>query len=274
VTVADEGPGIVDEEKERVFDRFYQTEAGRAVRSRGVGLGLAICREIVLDHGGSIWVADNEPRGSVFQVLLPGAVRVGNTSSCSRARGRRRTGLTVARRSRVVALAMLACARRRSLTATGRPINGRRRPVAADSSLRNDASTVSSRGDVRHAGGHTIMTREGARSFVVAAVALSAMPHRVDATASPVDRGVLRAQRVCRSQPRTSKRGSALVENTGPARAVDSMVVQNDSVRAVITRLESDRRDRDEQLRVLRLELQRLKEIDLKPRRPPEKPTP
>jgi len=79
VTVADEGPGIVDEEKERVFDRFYQTEAGRAVRSRGVGLGLAICREIVLDHGGSIWVEDNEPRGSVFQVLLPGAVRVGNT---------------------------------------------------------------------------------------------------------------------------------------------------------------------------------------------------
>lgn len=79
VTVADEGPGIPDDEKERVFDRFYQTEAGRAVRGRGVGLGLAICREIVLDHGGSIWVSDNEPRGSVFQVLLPGAVRIGNT---------------------------------------------------------------------------------------------------------------------------------------------------------------------------------------------------
>lgn len=71
VTVADEGPGIPDDEKERVFQRFYQTEAGRAVRARGVGLGLAICREIVDKHGGAIWVTDNGPRGSVFHVRLP-----------------------------------------------------------------------------------------------------------------------------------------------------------------------------------------------------------
>ena len=71
LSVVDEGPGIPDAEKERVFARFYQTEAGRAVRGRGVGLGLAICREIVNAHGGIIWVADNEPRGSVFSVLLP-----------------------------------------------------------------------------------------------------------------------------------------------------------------------------------------------------------
>jgi signal transduction histidine kinase len=71
VTVADEGPGITDDEKDRVFDRFYQTDAGRSVRSRGVGLGLAICREIIAVHGGAIWVTDNEPRGSVFNVLLP-----------------------------------------------------------------------------------------------------------------------------------------------------------------------------------------------------------
>jgi signal transduction histidine kinase len=73
VTVADEGPGIPDDDKERVFKRFYQTDAGRAARSRGVGLGLAICREIVAKHGGVIWVADNEPRGSVLHVLLPAA---------------------------------------------------------------------------------------------------------------------------------------------------------------------------------------------------------
>ena len=73
--VADEGPGIPDEEKERVFSRFYQAEAGRAARGRGgVGLGLTICHEIVAAHGGAIWVVDNEPRGSVFCVLLPGAV--------------------------------------------------------------------------------------------------------------------------------------------------------------------------------------------------------
>jgi signal transduction histidine kinase len=73
VTVADEGPGITDDDKERVFERFYQTDAGRAARSRGVGLGLAICREIIVSHGGAIWVSDNEPRGSVFHVLLPAA---------------------------------------------------------------------------------------------------------------------------------------------------------------------------------------------------------
>ena len=43
--------------------------------SRGVGLGLAICREIVASHGGAIWVSDNEPRGSAFHVLLPSAAR-------------------------------------------------------------------------------------------------------------------------------------------------------------------------------------------------------
>jgi signal transduction histidine kinase len=76
VSVADEGPGVADDEKERVFARFYQSEAGRAVRGRGVGLGLSICRAIVAEHGGAIWVADNEPRGSVFNVLIPAAGRV------------------------------------------------------------------------------------------------------------------------------------------------------------------------------------------------------
>jgi signal transduction histidine kinase len=74
VTVADSGAGIPDDEKERVFERFYQTEAGRAARGRGVGLGLTICREIIAGHGGALWVSDNEPRGSVFHILLPGAV--------------------------------------------------------------------------------------------------------------------------------------------------------------------------------------------------------
>jgi signal transduction histidine kinase len=69
--VADEGPGIADADKERVFERFYQTEAGRSVRSRGTGLGLAICRHIVDAHGGRIWVSDNAPRGCVLNVSLP-----------------------------------------------------------------------------------------------------------------------------------------------------------------------------------------------------------
>ncbi|MEO7086261.1 MAG: ATP-binding protein [Gemmatimonadaceae bacterium] len=76
ITVADEGPGVPDAEKEKIFTRFYQSESGRAVQSRGVGLGLTICQEIVTAHGGVIWVSDNEPCGSVFNILLPEAVRV------------------------------------------------------------------------------------------------------------------------------------------------------------------------------------------------------
>ena len=74
LAVRDTGPGVPDEEKERIFARFYQAEAGRAIPARGVGLGLTICHEVVMAHGGTIWVSDNEPRGSVFNVLLPGAV--------------------------------------------------------------------------------------------------------------------------------------------------------------------------------------------------------
>lgn len=76
LTVADEGPGIPDADKERVFERFHQTKAGRAIPARGVGLGLAICRHIVAAHRGAIRVADNQPRGSVFSVELPGLVAI------------------------------------------------------------------------------------------------------------------------------------------------------------------------------------------------------
>ena len=76
VTVADDGPGIPAAERDRVFDRFYQTDGGRGVRERGVGLGLTICREIVSAHGGRIWVDENKPRGSVFHVVFRRGVAV------------------------------------------------------------------------------------------------------------------------------------------------------------------------------------------------------
>lgn len=78
LTVSDNGPGIPNDQKERIFSRFYQAEAGRSVKSRGVGLGLTICQEIVSTHGGVIWVSDNVDGGSVFNVLLPGALAVPN----------------------------------------------------------------------------------------------------------------------------------------------------------------------------------------------------
>jgi signal transduction histidine kinase len=70
LVVADDGPGVPVAERERIFERFYQTDAGRSVQGRGVGLGLTICREIVTAHGGRIWVDANKPQGSAFHVVL------------------------------------------------------------------------------------------------------------------------------------------------------------------------------------------------------------
>lgn len=75
LTVSDEGPGVPDVEKLRIFERFHRAATGQSQDRSGVGLGLALCREIVGAHRGTIWVRDREPRGSVFCVLLPvGAV--------------------------------------------------------------------------------------------------------------------------------------------------------------------------------------------------------
>lgn len=70
--VADRGPGVPDEEKEAIFDRFFQGDHGGARRSGGgVGLGLTLCRQIVEAHGGGIAVEDREGGGSVFRARLP-----------------------------------------------------------------------------------------------------------------------------------------------------------------------------------------------------------
>ena len=74
--VSDEGPGVPDEEKRRIFERFYQADAGRTAPDHGVGLGLAICRHIAEAHGGTIAVRDNAPVGAVFDVRIPGAIAV------------------------------------------------------------------------------------------------------------------------------------------------------------------------------------------------------
>jgi two-component system, NtrC family, sensor histidine kinase KinB len=68
--VADSGPGIPDEYKRRLFDRFVQVEGRKTVR-RGVGLGLTFCKLVVEAHGGDIWVEDNPVGGSVFKATLP-----------------------------------------------------------------------------------------------------------------------------------------------------------------------------------------------------------
>ena len=70
--VADEGPGIPDAEKDRVFEQFYTVHGVTPVDGRrSLGLGLALCRSIVEAHGGRIWARDNEPTGAVFAFSLP-----------------------------------------------------------------------------------------------------------------------------------------------------------------------------------------------------------
>jgi PAS domain S-box-containing protein len=71
VAVRDSGPGIDPTHLERVFEAFYTT------KSRGVGMGLSICRSIIDAHGGRLWAEANEPRGAIFQFTLP-AVQVGS----------------------------------------------------------------------------------------------------------------------------------------------------------------------------------------------------
>ena len=65
VVVADNGPGIPPAERDKLFLPYYST------KQRGSGLGLAIVRRIVAEHGGSIDVTDNEPRGTRFAIELP-----------------------------------------------------------------------------------------------------------------------------------------------------------------------------------------------------------
>ena len=70
--VSDTGVGIPDMEEARIFERFYQVDKSRrGGSSRGIGLGLAIARQIVLSHNGEIWATSQPGKGSTFFVRLP-----------------------------------------------------------------------------------------------------------------------------------------------------------------------------------------------------------
>ncbi len=71
VRVADHGPGIPDEMKEKVFDMFYTGNSKIADGRRSMGLGLHLCRSIIALHGGELTVTDNTPSGCVFSFTLP-----------------------------------------------------------------------------------------------------------------------------------------------------------------------------------------------------------
>jgi len=70
VSVADSGPGIAPEDRDRIFEEFQQTEAGARQRE-GTGLGLALSRRFVEMHGGRIWCESEVGQGSTFEFTLP-----------------------------------------------------------------------------------------------------------------------------------------------------------------------------------------------------------
>ena len=71
ISISDNGSGISDELKPRIFDMFYSGANTVADSRRSLGLGLSLCKSIITAHGGSISVADNHPHGTVFTFTLP-----------------------------------------------------------------------------------------------------------------------------------------------------------------------------------------------------------
>ena len=66
--VIDEGPGIPDNEKKKVFEKFYRIGNEATRTTKGTGLGLYLCKKIVEEHHGTIQVTDNSPSGCNFTV--------------------------------------------------------------------------------------------------------------------------------------------------------------------------------------------------------------
>ena len=71
-TVQDNGVGIPQDKVERLFEKFYQLDSGRARKHGGTGLGLVICKGIVEAHGGKIWVDKSYTKGAAIMFSLPG----------------------------------------------------------------------------------------------------------------------------------------------------------------------------------------------------------
>jgi signal transduction histidine kinase len=68
VSVADQGIGIQDEEKLRVFEKFFRSGNEETRQSKGTGLGLFIVKYLVEHHQGSISITSNTPKGSIFEL--------------------------------------------------------------------------------------------------------------------------------------------------------------------------------------------------------------
>ncbi|MFJ9717797.1 sensor histidine kinase [Streptomyces sp. NPDC101213] len=73
IAVTDQGIGISDKDKERIFERFYRVDPARSRATGGTGLGLAIVKHVAASHGGEVTVWSAEGQGSTFTLRLPEA---------------------------------------------------------------------------------------------------------------------------------------------------------------------------------------------------------
>jgi two-component system sensor histidine kinase SenX3 len=71
ISVSDQGVGIPAKDLERIFERFYRVDPGRARQTGGTGLGLSIVRHVSQNHGGLVSVNSREGEGSTFYLDLP-----------------------------------------------------------------------------------------------------------------------------------------------------------------------------------------------------------
>lgn len=71
LSVKDNGPGISETKKAKIFDRFYRGDDELAVKTRGSGLGLPIAKAIVESHNGKLWVESEAGKGSTFFFTFP-----------------------------------------------------------------------------------------------------------------------------------------------------------------------------------------------------------
>ena len=69
--VIDEGIGIPDDEKRKVFNKFYRVGNEESRKSKGTGLGLYLAKKVILQNKGRLTVKDNTPNGAIFEIVLP-----------------------------------------------------------------------------------------------------------------------------------------------------------------------------------------------------------
>ncbi|GHB67555.1 two-component sensor histidine kinase [Streptomyces xanthochromogenes] len=84
IAVTDQGIGISEKDRERIFERFYRVDPARSRATGGTGLGLAIVKHVAASHGGEVTVWSSEGQGSTFTLRLPEAGAVRDRASAGR----------------------------------------------------------------------------------------------------------------------------------------------------------------------------------------------